>query len=445
MASHWWKQAKIYELYVSTFAGTFVGLTERLDYFTQLGITCIHLLPHYPSAMIDDGYDITDYRGVRSELGTLEECIRFIEEAHARDIKVIIDFVLNHTSDQHPWFVEARSSRENPKRDFYLWSKDATKFAGATNAFPDIKSQNWIPNIATDDLYFTTFYPQQPDLNWDNPEVFDAMLSNMEFWAERGVDGFRLDAVSHLIKKEGTSSKGLPETHATIKRIRARLEAMYPEVILLAEAAQSIKTSKEYFGDGDECHMVYNFPIMERLWLTLVDGTHTRLDAAIAESADIPDNCAWGTFLGNHDQLSLGMLTPAERQRIIDALDPRHEYPFNKRDAISMRVASALQGDKAKILEVFKLLYSTPGTPIMYYGDEIGMKNLPLEHDFLDTRRYVRGMFDWDAAQAQAKDPDSLLNETARIISQAKVTTTPQIQPEIPLETPLAAAHPRPE
>jgi maltose alpha-D-glucosyltransferase/alpha-amylase len=443
MSSHWWKEAKIYELYVSNFAGTFVGLTERLDYFIQLGINCIHLLPHFPSPMIDDGYDITDYRSVRSELGTLEDCIRFIQEAHSRDIKVIIDFVLNHTSDQHPWFIEARASKDNPKRNFYHWSTDSKKFAGAVNAFPDIKSQNWIPNIATDDLYFATFYPQQPDLNWDNPEVFEAMVSSMEFWAERGVDGFRLDAVSHLIKKEGTSSKGLPETHATIKRIRTHLEANYPEVILLAEAAEPMKSSKKYFGDGDECHMVYNFPIMERLWLTLIDGPRTALDAVIAESVDIPDNCQWGTFLRNHDEISVGMLTHEERHRIIDTIDSNHEYPFFKGEAVSMRVASALHGNKAKILEAFRLLYATPGAPIMYYGDEVGMQNLSTDHTFLDTRRYVRGMFDWDATQSQSKDPDSLLNEIARIISQSKVAT--EIPAEIQAETKSVEEVSRPE
>jgi maltose alpha-D-glucosyltransferase/alpha-amylase len=445
MAAHWWKEAKIYELYVNTFAGNFVGLTERIDYFTQLGINCIHLLPHFPSPMIDDGYDITDYRNVRSELGTLEDCIRFIQEAHARDIKVIIDFVLNHTSDQHPWFIEARASKDNPRRDYYLWSTDSTKYEGAPNAFPDIKAQNWIPNPATGDLYFATFYPQQPDLNWDNPEVFDAMLSNMEFWAERGIDGFRLDAVPHLIKRDGTSSKGLPETHDVIKRMRARLEAKHPDVILLAEATEPMERSKKYFGDGDECHMVYNFPIMERFWLALVDGNRTQLDAMIAESAKIPENCEWGTFLRSHDELSLGMFAAGERSRIMQALDPQHQYPFNKGNALSVRLSTALHNDKARILAAFKLLYGTPGAPIMYYGDEIGMQNLPRHRNFLDTRRYLRGMFDWDAAQAQAKDPDSILNQTARIINAAKVTATVPAPPEPLAGAPTVTRFPRPE
>jgi maltose alpha-D-glucosyltransferase/alpha-amylase len=421
MSSRWWKGAKIYELYVDAFAGNFLGLTERLPYFTELGIDCLHLLPHYPSPMIDDGYDITDYRSVRENLGTLEECVHFIEAAHLRGIKVIIDFVLNHTSDQHPWFIEARASRDNPKRDFYLWSTTGTEYEGATNAFPDIKSRNWIHNPATDDLYFATFYPQQPDLNWNNPQVFEEMVSTMEFWAAHGADGFRLDAAAHLIKKSGTASRDLPETHQTLKRIRARLEANHPEVILLAEAVQS----REYFGDGDECHMVYNFPLMERMWLTLVDGNRTSLDAVIAESSNIPENCQWGTFLRNHDEIALGSLTSEERHRVIDSLDLNHEYPFNKGEAVSMRIASALHNDKAKILKAMELLYSIPGAPIMYYGDEIGMQNLSPEQHFLDSRRYVRGRFDWDAATAQAQDPESLLNQVARIIRKSHQESHP--------------------
>ncbi len=417
--TYWWKNAKIYELYVDAFAGTFAGLTERLPYFTRLGVNCLHILPHFPSPMIDDGYDIVDYRGVRPELGTFEDCTQFIEEAHRRGIRVIIDFVLNHTSDQHPWFIEARSSRDNPKRDFYLWSASAVELAGATNAFPDIKSQNWIPNSATGDFYFSTFYPEQADLNWDNPAVFEEMLAHMEFWAAHGVDGFRLDAASHLIKREGTISRSLPETHLLLKRIRQRLETAYPDVILLAEVAQDVASSKEYFGAGDECHLVYNFPLMEQLWLALKDGTRTSLDAMIAYSSDIPDDCQWATFLSNHDQISLGTLSADERYRLIDFFDPKHEYLFNKGEATSMRIASIFHGDTKRIIEAINLLYHTPGAPIMYYGDEIGMQNLPAGNRGVDSRRYVRGKFDWRAAEAQSKDAVSLLNQIARIIQGA--------------------------
>ncbi|HUO56509.1 MAG TPA: alpha-amylase family glycosyl hydrolase [Candidatus Paceibacterota bacterium] len=413
----WWKEAKIYELYVDAFAGTFPGLTEKLPYFTELGINCLHILPHYPSPMIDGGYDITDYRGVRSELGTLEECIAFIEAAHLRDIRVMFDFPLNHTSDQHPWFIEARASRESEKRDYYIWADKADRYLEAVNAFPDIKSSNWIPNPATDDLYFATFYPQQPDLNWDNPEVFDGMVSHMEFWTAHGVDAFRLDAVCFLAKRDGTNCKSLPEMHDRIRAIRARLEENYPSVALLAESAEKIELLKTYFGQGDECHLVYNFPLMEEFWMAIKDGSRLRLEAMIGHGADIPENCAWATFLRNHDEIALNDLSAEDRHALVDFLDPKHEYLFNGGEATSLRVATALRNDVKKILEAFMMLYQTPGSPIMYYGDEIGMQNLPIGTDrLIDTRRYVRNRFDWEEAQRQAADPDSLLNKTARII-----------------------------
>ncbi len=418
--THWWKDAKLYELYVDAFAGTFTGLAGHLPYFTQLGVNCLHILPHFPSPMIDDGYDVADYRSVRSKLGTIEDWTQFIEKAHRRGIRVIIDFVLNHTSDQHPWFVEARHSRDNPKRDFYLWSASGTEFAGAVNAFPEIKSQNWIANSSTGDYYFATFYPQQPDLNWDNPQIFEEMLANMEFWAIRGVDGFRLDAAPHLIKREGTTSKGLPETHQLLKRIRRRLETRYPDVILLAEAVQDVESSKEYFGTGDECHMVYNFPLMARLWLALCDGSQSSLDATLARSSSIPENCQWATFLRSHDQIILDALDAEERRRVIDFLDPKHEYLFSRGEATCVRIASALHGNTERILEAIDLLYRVPGAPIMYYGDEIGMQNIPGRKLEVDTRRYVRGPFDWKIANAQLKEPASLLNRVSQIIKRAR-------------------------
>ena len=417
--TYWWKTAKLYELYVDSFAGTFAGLMEHLPYFSQLGVNCLHILPHFPSPMIDGGYDVADYRNVRAELGTIEDCSQFIEKAHRRGIRVIIDFVLNHTSDQHPWFVEARRSRDNPKRGFYLWSKSGTNLARAVNAFPDIKSRNWICDPATGDCYFATFYPQQPDLNWDNPQVFEEMLANMEFWATLGVDGFRLDAVPHLIKREGTTSKGLPETHQLLKRIRRRIETKYPEVILLAEAVEGIESSKEYFGAGDECHMVYNFALMAHLWLALCDRSRSSLDATFAPSSGIPESCQWATFLRSHDQIILDTLRADERRRLIDFLDPKHEYLFSKGQATCMRIASALHGNTERILEAIDLLYSVPGAPIMYYGDEIGMQNIPVRQREVDTRRYVRGQFDWNAANTQLKDPVSLLQRVSQIIKRA--------------------------
>jgi trehalose synthase len=371
--------------------------------------------------MIDDGYDIKDYRNVRPELGTLDDLKECVAILHARGIRVIFDFVLNHVSVEHLWFVEARSSRMNPKRDFFLWSQSAREHADAINAFPDIKSSNWISNPKTDDYYFATFYPEQPDLNWDNPEVMKEMLAHMDFWAELGVDGFRLDAAPHLIKRDGTNSKGLPETHRVIKRIRSHLAQKYPEVILLAEAHQTVAETKTYFGDGDECHMAYHFPLMEEMLLALRSGDVSRVHTMIDQSFDIPENCQWGVFLRNHDEISLATLSLDECAQLVDFLDPKHEYPFKKGKYTSMRLASALRGDRTKMRMAFELLYSTPGAPIMYYGDEIGMQNLPVAPGILDTRKYVRGVFDWSEAEKEIADPTSLFHEVAALIKHTPV------------------------
>jgi len=413
---YWWKKAKLYELYIDKFAGNIVGLTQRLDYFVELGINTLHILPHYPSPMVDDGYDVSDYRGVRAALGTLAQFEHFLQLAHRKDIHVIVDLALNHTSQEHPWFIEARSSKTNPKRDYYLWSKTGTEFPLIESGIGDIKDKNWIPDPATGEFYFATYYPQQPDLNWDNPAVFDEMVDVMCFWAKLGVDGFRLDAVPHLIKREGSASRGLPETHALLKRIRATLSGKFPEVILLAEAHDSIEDTKKYFGDGDECHMAYHFALMEQMWLSLQHGDEALLQKAVADSFTIPENCQWAIFLRNHDEISLVTLPPSERAALVSYLDPRKLYPFQKGLATSMRLGSVYASNREGLRKAFRLLYSLPGSPIMYYGDEIGMQNLPHEESIRDSRRYVRGTFDWKAAEAQQKDPASLFREVADLI-----------------------------
>lgn len=418
MTNHdlWWKDAKIYELYVDKFAGDFKGLTSHLEYFVKLGINTLHILPHYPSPMIDDGYDIKSYRAVRPELGNMEDFTLFVQSAHALGIRIITDFVLNHVSTEHSWFVEARSSKYNPKRNFFLWSKDGHEFAGSTNAFPDMKPSNWIWNEPTSDFYYATFYAQQPDLNWDNPDLVQAMYARMDFWADVGVDGFRLDAAPYLIKRNGTSSKGIPQTHQVIKNIRKHLDEKYPRgVILLAEAHQSVAETKTYFGNGDECQMAYHFPLMEQFWLALQNGNNAGIKKMIEQSFDIPTNCAWAIFLRNHDEISLATLPADERTRLVDFLDPQHQYYFAKAGATSMRIASVFDGDQGKARQAFELLYSTPGAPIMYYGDEIGMKNLPVEAGIVDTRKYVRGNFNWPEADRQIADPQSLFNVAASL------------------------------
>lgn len=412
----WWKEAKIYELYIDKFAGNLRGLTARLDYFTALGVDCLHLLPHYPSPMVDDGYDVMDYRGVRSELGTLDDFTDCLRSAHERGIRVIVDLVLNHVSSLHPWFVEARSSRDNPKRDFFLWDEQDDHLKDSVNAFPDFKSSNWIWNEETQDYYFATFYPKQPDLNWDNPKVMEEMLAIMDFWIARGVDGFRLDAASHLVKRDGTTSKGLPETHQVLKQIRKHLEQKHPDVILLAEVHQPIPLAKTYFGEGDECHMVYHFSLAEQFWLALKRRDTSLIEKALGESSGIPANCQWATFLRSHDEISLSTLAPKERTELNQFFDPERRYPFKNGEYSSVRVGTIMGGNEGRIVEAFRLLYKTTGAPIMYYGDEIGMENLPLDPKVIDTRKYVRGNFDWKEAERQLSDPASLWSKTASII-----------------------------
>lgn len=413
---YWWKEAKIYELYIDKFAGNIEGLTQNLDYFTTLGVNTLHLLPHYPSPMVDDGYDITDYRGVRDSLGTIEDFMRLVSEAHARGIRIIVDLVSNHTSEKHPWFVKARSSRTNPWRDFYLWSETGTEFADAPNGVRDIKKSNWIWNEATQDYYFATFYPEQPDLNWDYPAVFEEMIAVMKYWAELGVDGFRLDAIPHLIKRKHTTCYGLPETHALVKRIRARLEEGYPDVILIAEALDELSETKKYFGDGDECHMAYHFILMEEMWSAIYRGDRSKLMKLVEDSLDIPANCQWAIFLRNHDEIALARLAPDEHEALMNFLDAERRYTFNEGTRTSVRIGSIFKGDRTKILDALSMLYSLPGAPIMYYGDEIGMDNLALDESIRDSRKYVRGPFDWQHARSQIDDPESLFNAVSKLL-----------------------------
>jgi|SRR5665213_841574 len=413
---YWWKKAKIYELYIDKFAGTIRGLIAELEYFETLGINTLHLLPHYPSPLVDDGYDVTDYCSVREELGTLEDFKVLVQQARERGIRILIDWAFNHTSIQHPWFSEARLSKESPKRDYYLWSETGKEFPDATNAFPDIKSSDWIYNPPTEDYYFATFYPEQADLNWDNEQVFREITSAMDFWAELGVSGFRLDAAPHLIKRNGTSCKGLPETHAIIKKIRAHLETKYPEVILIAEAQQDLAFTKEYFGKGDECQMAYHFGLMEEMWLALATNDTTRFVKMLEESRDIPENCQWAIFLRNHDEIAMGVLPENDRATLLKFLDPEKQYVMEKAGLTSMRIANIFGGDRAKITKALEMLYSAPGASVTYYGDEIGMANLPRDRGITDTRKFVRGQFDRESAKLAMQDPESLFNEVARLL-----------------------------
>lgn len=434
--NYWWKEAKIYELYVDKFAVDFPGLTTRLPYLVALGINTVHLLPFFPTGGVDDGYDVTDYRDVRPELGRLADFEAFLKAAHEAGIRVIIDLVINHTSDLHPWFREAAETPTSPKRDYYLWSKEPKGYDDAANAFPDMKSSNWVLEPQTGEYFFATFYPQQPDLNWKNPAVEREMLDIMDYWVSRGVDGFRLDAAAHLIKREQSPSKGLPETHQVLKRLRAHIDMNYPDVLLLAEANQSISATKEYFGDGDECHMAYNFPLMQAMWLSIMMGDNFHARAAIAESMEIPENCQWATFLRSHDELSLEGIAPTEHDALLKFLDPEGQYLFKFGHSTSVRVATALKGDDVKIREAFSLLYSLPGAPIMYYGDEIKMHNLPKEHSVPDSRIYVRGNFEWNEAELMMKDQLSVWTFLSHLI---RSTPTPTMVASSDLDKKLVA------
>ncbi|OGZ74107.1 MAG: hypothetical protein A2908_03415 [Candidatus Staskawiczbacteria bacterium RIFCSPLOWO2_01_FULL_38_12b] len=416
---YWCKNAIIYEVYVDKFCDTFNGFADKLPYLVSLGVTCIHVLPHYPSPMIDDGYDIADYTSVRKDLGTIEDFKDFLLKAHDAGIKVMVDFVLNHTSTQHPWFLEASNSALSSKRDFYLWSKTATEYAKAPNLFPDLKEKNWIYNPKTDNYYFSTFHHAQADLNWNNPDVFDQMMSVLDFWVALGVDAFRLDAVSHLIKKEGTICDGLPETHNAIKKVRTYLDRKYDNIVLLAEVGDSIKESKKYFGKGDECHLVYNFPLVGRLLLALKKGEAVLPKKFIETLSGIPESCDWVNFLGHHDEMALGMTVKKERQGLFLHFDPENKYRFAI--GISLRIATMLHKNNQDIIRAFGMLLGVPGSCIIYYGDEIGMENESLPLDQKDTRKSLGGKFDWSVAGQQVLDNNSLFLQISNIINNRNV------------------------
>jgi maltose alpha-D-glucosyltransferase/alpha-amylase len=410
--SLWYKDAVIYQLHVRTFCdsnadgiGDFVGLTQRLDYLQELGTTAIWLLPFYPSPLRDDGYDIADYTTVHPSYGTLEDFKTFLTAAHNRGIRVIIEMVMNHTSDQHPWFQEARSSRDNPKRDWYVWSDTDTKYQGVRIIFLDTEMSNWTWDPVSKSHYWHRFFSHQPDLNFDNPAVFEATWDVMKFWLELGVDGFRLDAVPYLVEREGTSCENLPETHAVIKEIRKRLDASYPGKMLLAEANQWPADVRAYFGDGDEFHAAFHFPLMPRMFMAVKLEDRKPIIEILDQTPAIPENCQWCIFLRNHDELTLEMVTDVERDYMYD------EYATEKTMRINLgirrRLAPMMENDRRRIELLNGLLMSMPGTPIIYYGDEIGMG----DNIYLGDRNGVRTPMQWNGgtnAGFSFADPERL-------------------------------------
>jgi maltose alpha-D-glucosyltransferase/alpha-amylase len=408
----WYKDAVIYQLHVRTFCdsnadgiGDFAGLTQRLDYLQDLGITAIWILPFYPSPLRDDGYDIADYSAVHPSYGSLEDFKTFLKAAHDRSIRVIIEMVLNHTSDQHPWFKEARSSQENPKRDWYVWSQTDTRYAEARIVFVDTETSNWAWDPVSKSYYWHRFFSHQPDLNFDNPAVIEALWDVMKFWFDIGVDGFRFDAVPYLVERDGTSCENLPETHAIIRNFRKRLEDTYPGRMLLAEANNWPVDVRAYFGDGDEFHAAFHFPLMPRMFMSVKLEDRKPIIDILEQTPEIPDTCQWCIFLRNHDELTLEMVSDVERDYMYDEYATDTMMRINR--GIRRRLAPMMENDRRRIELLNGLLMSMPGTPIVYYGDEIGMG----DNIYLGDRNGVRTPMQWNGernAGFSTADPERL-------------------------------------
>lgn len=395
--SLWYKDAVFYELYVRAFCdsnadghGDLRGVIEKLDYLQELGVTCLWLLPIYPSPLKDDGYDIADFYNVLGDYGNLEDFKTLLEEAHRRELKVIADLVMNHTSDQHPWFQSARQDRSSPYRDYYVWSDSADKYRQARIIFIDTERSNWTWDETAGQYYWHRFYSSQPDLNFDSPAVQEEMLRVMRFWLELGVDGFRADAVPYLIEREGTNCENLPETHAYLKRLRHFMDENYPGRILLCEANQWPENVRQYFGDDDEFHMGFHFPVMPRIYMALRRGDRSPLEWILNRTPPIPPNCQWCTFLRNHDELTLEMVSEAERQWMWQEYAPEPRMRQNL--GIRRRLAPLLDNDRREIELANSLLFTLPGSPILYYGDEIGMG----DNIYLPDRNGVRTPMQWE-------------------------------------------------
>lgn len=393
----WYKDAIIYQLHVKSFfdsnndgIGDFRGLIQKLDYIQELGVNSIWLMPFYPSPLRDDGYDIAEYCAVHPDYGTLDDVVHFIEEAHSRGLRIITELVINHTSDQHPWFQRARHAPPgSPEREFYVWSDNDQKYAGTRIIFLDTEKSNWAWDPVAQAYYWHRFYSHQPDLNFDTPAVLDAVLDVMEFWLDLGVDGLRLDAVPYLVEREGTNNENLPETHEILKKIRAKIDEDYPDRMLLAEANQWPEDTQHYFADGDECHMAFHFPLMPRMYMALAQEDRFPITDILRQTPDIPDNCQWAIFLRNHDELTLEMVTDRERDYLWSQYASEERARLNL--GIRRRLAPLMQNDRRRLELLHWLLLTMPGTPILYYGDEIGMG----DNIFLGDRDGVRTPMQW--------------------------------------------------
>jgi len=396
----WFKRAVFYEVLVRSFhdsngdgIGDLPGLTGKLDYLQWLGVDCLWLPPFFRSPLRDNGYDVSDYRSVHPDIGTIDDFVAFLDAAHDRGMRVIIDMVVNHTSDQHPWFQASRTDPDGPYGDYYVWADDDKQYGDARIIFVDTETSNWAFDPQRKQYYWHRFFSHQPDLNYDNPRVQDAMLDVLRFWLDLGIDGFRLDAVPYLFAQQGTTCENLPATHDFLKLVRKVIDDEYPGRVLLAEANQMPQDVVDYFGDysggGDECHMAFHFPIMPRLFMAVRQESRLPVSQALAGTPAVPEGCQWGIFLRNHDELTLEMVTDEERDYmyVMYAADPRMRANIG----IRRRLAPLLDNDRDQIELLTALLMSLPGSPILYYGDEIGMG----DNIWLDDRDAVRTPMQW--------------------------------------------------
>ena len=393
----WYKDAVIYQLHVKSFRdanadgfGDFSGLIEKLDYIQQLGATAIWLLPFYPSPLKDDGYDIASYESINTTYGSIDDFKAFMQAAHARGIRVITELVINHTSDQHPWFQRARRApKDSPERNWYVWSDDPNRYAGTRIIFTDTETSNWTWDPVAQQFFWHRFFSHQPDLNFDNPVVLEAVKNVMRFWLNLGVDGLRLDAIPYLIERDGTNCENLPETHLVLKSLRQTLNDEFPGCVFLAEANQWPTDVRAYFGESDECHMAFHFPVMPRMYMGLRKEDRTPIVDIMRQTPAIPEDCQWAIFLRNHDELTLEMVTDDERDYMYReyARDPRMRVNVG----IRRRLAPLMENGRRQMEIMNALLMSLPGTPIVYYGDELGMG----DNVYLGDRNGVRTPMQW--------------------------------------------------
>lgn len=393
----WYRDAIIYQLHVKAFydyandgIGDFRGLAHKLDYLADLGVTALWLLPFFPSPLKDDGYDVSDYFSIHPHYGSLRDFKFFLKKAHKLGLRVIIDFVINHTSDQHPWFQSARTAPPgSAERDFYIWSDSDKKFADTRIIFCDVETSNWAWDPVAQAYYWHRFYSHQPDLNLNNPRVVEEVIKVLRFWLDMGIDGLRLDAVPYLCVREGTSNENLLETHAVIKQIRREVDSAYKNRILIAEANHMPEAVRAYFGDGDECHMAFHFPLMPRLFIALRRGDREPIVDVLSRTPTIPETCQWAIFLRNHDELTLEMVTGEERDYMWNQYAVHPQMRFNL--GIRRRLAPLVDNNQRCLEVLNSLLFSLPGTPVIYYGDEIGMG----DNIYLGDRNGVRTPMQW--------------------------------------------------